>query len=158
MNEKIKQTISLISDKLAQLQDPYWLIGSSALVLAGIQLEAIDDVDLLTSNRDADWLKQQWVTKKLNDYLPANADKFLSNFGRYKWGELMVEVMGELKVYQNGEWVPLKIENWEEIEIEGLKLKIPTLLEQYRIFKLFGRDKDLKKANLIIEQTKYSTI
>lgn len=156
MVEKIKKSIEIIADNLAQLQDPFYIVGSSALVLAGIQLENIDDVDLLTSSRDADFLKQRWKKHKLEDYLPAHADKFLSNFGRFKFGEVLVEVMGELKVFHENQWQVLEIKEWQEIEInEKTSVKIPSLKEQYRIFNLFGREKDIKKANLILQQTKH---
>lgn len=156
MKEKIRKSIEYIDKDLTQLQDPFWVVGSSALVLAGIQLESIDDIDLLTSSRDADFLKQRWKTYKLEDYSPAHADKFLSNFGRFKFGEILIEVMGELKVFHQNEWQILRINDWQEVVInEKVSVKIPTLNEQYRIFTLFGREKDLKKANLILQQTKY---
>ena len=60
MVERIQKSIEIIADGLAQLQDTCYVVGSSALVLAGIELENIDDVDLLTSNRDAAFLKQLW--------------------------------------------------------------------------------------------------
>ncbi len=156
MVERIQKSIESIADDLTQLQDQFYLVGSSALVLAGIELENIDDLDLLTSSRDADFLKQRWKTNKLEDYSPAHADKFLSNFGRFKFGEILIEVMGELKVFHENEWQILSINAWQEVVInEKVSVKIPTLTEQYRIFKLFGREKDLKKANLILQQTKY---
>lgn len=156
MVERIQKSIEIIANDLAQLQDTCYVVGSSALVLAGIELENIDDVDLLTSNRDAAFLKQLWKTNRLDDYSPAHADKFLSNFGRFKFGEILIEVMGELKVFHENEWQILSINAWQEVVInEKVSVKIPTLTEQYRIFKLFGREKDLKKANLILQQTKY---
>ncbi len=156
MLEKVKKSIELIFEDLFHLQDSFWVVGSSALVLAGIQLESIDDVDLLTSNRDAEFLKQLWEMNKLEDYSPAHADKFLSNFGRFKFGEILIEIMGELKVFYENKWQILEINDWQEVVInERLNVKIPTLTEQYRIFTLFGREKDLKKANLILQQTKY---
>ncbi|GGD71371.1 hypothetical protein GCM10011514_39310 [Emticicia aquatilis] len=156
MLEKIKESITYISEDLTHLQDPFWVVGSSALVLAGIQLESIDDIDLLTSNRDADFLKQLWQNNKLEAYSPAHGDKFLSNFGRFRFGEILIEVMGELKVFHENKWQILRINDWQEVVInEKLSVKIPTLAEQYRIFKLFGREKDLKKANLILQQTTY---
>lgn len=156
MLEKIKESITHISEDLNHLKDPFWVVGSSALVLAGIQLESIDDIDLLTSNRDADFLKQLWQTNKLEAYSPAHADKFLSNFGRFRFGEILIEVMGELKVFYENKWQILRINDWQEVVInEKMSVKIPTLAEQYRIFKLFGREKDLKKANLILQQTTY---
>lgn len=152
MLEKIKTEIAAISEDLAKLQDPFWVIGSSALVLGGVRLESIDDIDLLTSSRDADFLQQIWQTNRLDDHSPAHADRFLSNFGRFKFGEILIEVMGELKVFHENKWQKLEVIEWKIVEInEELSVKIPTLTEQYRIFMLFGREKDIIKANLILQ-------
>lgn len=157
MVEKIKNIIGFISADLAQLQDTFWVIGSSALILSGIRLESsIEDIDLLTSNRDADLLKLVWGTNKLEDYSPAYAEKFLSNFGRFQFSDMLIEIMGDLKFFHENKWQSLEIKEWQEIKInEDISLKIPTLTEQYRIFKLFGREKDIIKANLILQQTKH---
>jgi hypothetical protein len=149
--EKIKQSIALLSDDLSKLQDPVYIIGSSALVLAGIPLERTDDIDLLTSQRDAEYLKNHWQGNRLGEYSPKDADKFRSNFGRFQWDKILVEVMGDLEVFDNGEWQKLQINDYFEISINQLSVRIPTLKEQGRIFRLFGRPKDLVKAEIIIK-------
>lgn len=149
--EKIKLSIALLSDDLSKLQDPVYIIGSSALVLAGISLETTDDIDLLISHRDAEYLKNHWQSNKLGEYLPNDADKFRSNFGRFQWDKILVEVMGDLEVFDNDEWLKLQINEYFEISINQLSIRIPTLKEQERIFRLFGRPKDLAKADKIIK-------
>ena len=149
--EKIKQSIAILSDDLSKLQDPVYIIGSSALVLAGIPLEKTDDIDLLTSHRDAEYLKNHWQGNRLGEYSPKDADKFRSNFGRFQWEKILVEVMGDLEVFDNGEWKKLQINDYFEISINQLSVRIPTLKEQGRIFRLFGRPKDLVKAEIIIK-------
>ncbi|RYU93673.1 hypothetical protein [Emticicia agri] len=147
--EKIENAIAFLWDDLCKLQDPFYIIGSSALVLAGIPLEATDDIDLLTSHRDADFLKEHWQLHKVEAYTPKDSDKFRSNFGRFRWNIVLVEVMGDLEVFHKGEWQKLQIEEYFEVEINQSSARVPVLKEQERIFRLFGRAKDLAKADLI---------
>lgn len=149
--EKIEKSIALLSDDLSRLQDPFYIIGSSALVLTGVPLEITDDIDLLTSYRDADFLKEYWQAYKLGAYSPNDSDKFRSNFGRFQSNTTLVEVMGGLEVFDKGEWQKLQINEYFELSINQLSIRIPTLEEQERIFRLFGRAKDLTKADIIIK-------
>lgn len=149
--EEIKKSIAFLSDDLSKLQDPFYIIGSSALVLAGIYLEATDDIDLLTSRRDADFLKKHWKATKVGGYAPKDSDKFRSDFGRFQWENVLVEIMGDLEIFHDGAWQKLLINEYFEISINQLTIRIPTLKEQERIFRLFGRPKDLAKADKIIK-------
>ncbi|MBA4853131.1 hypothetical protein [Emticicia sp. BO119] len=151
LKEKIEKSIAFLSDDLAKLQDPFYIIGSSALVLTRIPLEITDDIDLLTSSRDASFLKELWEANKVREYTPDGAHKFRSVFGRFQWENILVEVMGDLEVFHHGEWQILQITEYFEININQLSVRIPTLNEQERIFRLFGRKKDLTKADLILK-------
>lgn len=115
----------------------------------GMNGEAINDLDLLVSHVDADKLKLLWSGKKRQDYIPENVRLFRSNFGRFDFGEIDVEVMGELEVFNDDRWLSVTVMQAIEISFGGIKLKIPTLEEQRRIFLLFGRPKDICKAKII---------
>lgn len=147
--EKISHFIDTASSDLESLKDDFFVIGSSALVVSGIELENVADIDLLTSMSDANLLKEKWAAKLLNDYTPEHAELFRSNFGRFNFGSVEVEVMGNLQLYRGNHWVPLVVHNFQNVDVNGFKLKVPTLREQYRIFKFFGRLKDLKKAEML---------
>ncbi|MNY37180.1 hypothetical protein D3C86_1717230 [compost metagenome] len=82
-------------------------------------------------------------------YIPADGQLFKSNFGRFRFNTFDLEVMGDLAVNTQNGWHNLRINEYLTVNIAGLSLRIPTLLEQYRVFKLFGRPKDLHKAQLI---------
>lgn len=138
-----------ISSDLQKLQDDFYIIGSSAILLAGFPLHSADDIDLLTSTRDADLLKKHWHNRKLNDYIPKDGDKFRSNFGRFIFDGFKVEVMGDLELNTEGIWQKVRVNDFLRIETEKISIKIPTIAEQIRILKAFGRPKDLEKVKLI---------
>jgi len=81
--------------------------------------------------------------------VPSDTHLFRSNFGRFDFGDLDVEVMGGLQVFRNNEWSTLQIENHIEVGLGSQKIKIPTREEQRRIVYFFGRQKDIVKAKLL---------
>lgn len=147
---KITNVIKIASSDLQKLKDDCYIIGTSALILAGAKLET-SDIDILVSDRDANYLREIWRDKLLENHITKEDELFLSNFSRYYFGELDIEIMGDLKVYMDGVWTPLTIQDYYEINIGESKIRIPTIEEQKRIFLLFGRKKDIDKIRLIKE-------
>ena len=149
MREKIEKLISFISSDLQLLKDNCFAIGSCALILSGVPAEKTSDLDLLVSNEDAEHLKSLWAGRIRKNYQPSNQDLFKSNFARFEFDDLDVEIMGDLTIFNGTEWTTVQVKDWIEVSVGEYKIKIPTLREQRKIFYLFGRDKDKLKAKLI---------
>jgi len=128
--------IAALLDRLAPDLDafaaPWSLIGSGALILLGVPLDEAADLDVVTSIDGARRLRAAWA-----EWLDAAEPKapdgpFRSeDFACYgtPWGP--VEVMGGLRV------------RGRPLDVTG---PIPSAAEQLRILRLFGRPKDLAKA------------
>ncbi|HEY5823574.1 MAG TPA: hypothetical protein VIT44_04370, partial [Cyclobacteriaceae bacterium] len=82
-------------------------------------------------------------------YKPAETTRFKSNFARFQFGSLDIEVMGDLEVYSKGQWRKVVVNNFKTISLTDAQIKVPTLAEQVRILQLFGRQKDIDKIALI---------
>jgi hypothetical protein len=149
MKKKVTELLTLIYPDLLQLENDCFIIGSCAMLLSSLSISTVTDLDLLVSSADADKLKLKWTNRIRKNFSPENQHLFRSNFARFDFGKLDVEVMGNLEVNKNNQWQPVLVEQAVEISIEGMKIKIPTLQEQKRIFMLFGRAKDLTKAKMI---------
>lgn len=145
---RIHNVIKIASPELIELKDDYFIIGTSALVLSGIEVET-SDIDILASDRDADYLKDVWKDKLLKNIKTKDNELFQSNFSRYNYELLDIEIMGNLQVRKDDVWSPVVIKNYNEVDIEGVKIKIPTINELKRILLLFGREKDISKIKLI---------
>ncbi|MDZ4373244.1 MAG: hypothetical protein U1C74_17725 [Phenylobacterium sp.] len=108
------------------------LIGSGAMILLGAPVDAAADLDVVTGLDGAGRLRAAWAGW-LDPAEPKAADgPFRSeDFARYltPWGP--VEVMGGLKV------------RGRLLDVSG---PIPSATDQLRILRLFGRPKDLAKA------------
>jgi len=126
--------------------DPWWLIGSAALQLAGEGNTFPHDIDVLTSERDADAFIARHGDLLDHGYQPADDMRFRSRFARFVFCPLPVELMGGLQVSHEGAWEPVRIEATRMIDCGGHAVAVPTLAEQLRLFEWFGRSKDLDKA------------
>jgi hypothetical protein len=146
LRDSILITLQEAAPEGSQLCDECFIIGASALVLAGIDLNYTPDIDLLTSSRDADRLSHLWSARRL-DYTPQQPELFRSTYSRFKFSAMDVEVMGNLEINRAGAWTPLLVH--DAFEMEDSPWKIPTLKEQMRILQIFNRPKDLDRIALI---------
>lgn len=150
ITEKILSVIEEAYPTLKLLQNDFFIIGSSALILTGIGVGDTLDIDILTSSNDADFLRKSWKNRLLKGYKPQqNDDLFRSNFSRYNFSLLDIEILGELEVKKNNNWERLIIQDYTVISKDEIEIKLPTIKEQERILRLFGRDKDIFKLNFI---------
>jgi hypothetical protein len=148
IKEKIVAVLREAHPALNQLQDEFFVIGAAALIISGIPINDTMDIDLLTSSRDADKLKVLWKDRRLN-YKPSEITRFKSNFARFQFDFLDVEVMGDLEVYSEGQWCKVTVNDFKLFPLNDSQIKVPTLGEQVRILQLFGRQKDKDKIGLI---------
>lgn len=149
IREKIHWVINEAYPSLELLQDDYFIIGSAALILTGIEITDTRDIDILTSDRDANRLRGMWKSRLVENHTTTNDDLFRSNFSRYHFGALDVEILGDLEVQKDNQWKRLIIQDYIIHSEKGIQLKLPSIEEQKRIFQWFGRDKDIIKLDLI---------
>lgn len=127
----------------------WWIIGSAAMALQGVEGVEPHDVDVLCDADDADALIAAWSPHMHIDYRPPGAERFRSHFARFDHLPLPLEVMGGLQVKGTAGWQPLMIAETEWVGVGAARVPVPSLREQQRILRLFGREKDLAKAERI---------
>ena len=149
VEENIAFTLKEASQTLQFLKDDFHLIGSAALILSGIKIDKINDLDILTSDRDSDYLQAAWGSRRINEGISTDVNRFSSKFASYKFPVFDIEIMGALHVNRNGIWERLQVTEDSIIVVGGFEIKIPTLREQKRILQLFNREKDLERIKLI---------
>ncbi|GLQ51186.1 hypothetical protein ACFFJT_08275 [Dyella flava] len=128
--------------------DAWVVIGSAAAALAGAQVE-VADLDLLTSQRDAERLITLWHAELDATYQPAAGDRFRSRFARFLFPAMPVEVMGGLELRAAQGWMPVRVHAIEHVACAGVEVPVPSRAEQIRILESFGRPKDLQRAHLL---------
>ena len=110
---------------------------------------AVADLDVLTTVRDAQTLRGQWRSRVNRSFVPTDAHRFRSNFTRYDFAVLPVEVMGGLEVVGANGWETVQVDEIVSVNFFGLVMYVPSVTEQLRILKLFGRPKDVQRARLL---------
>lgn len=130
--------------EIPELTIDYCVIGSAALMLAGIPLATCDDLDILTTRDGAEALSQRWAPALDATAHPHGHGLFRSHFRRFRFAQGVVEVMGDLEIRQP-DWQPVTVA--ETMVMHGVR--IPTLAEQQRLLALFGRPKDHDRLALL---------
>ena len=147
--EKIIQTLKEALPTLKNLKDNFYIIGSTALLLSDIKIDNISDIDILTTENDAEFLRTEWKNRIVKDHILIDSELFSSKFSRNRFSVLDIEILGGLKINIQGQWTKLEILEYKTVTIDNFEIKIPTLKEQKRILNLFGRKKDIVKLNEI---------
>ena len=144
---ELTDTLARIGPDLRALPERWWLIGSAAMTLHGVDLGKVGDVDVLTTPAGARWLASRWEI----EIPPAtSSDRFRSQlFFKRTDTPLKVEVMAGFEVKTPDGWTPVTPESRLAIEWAGGAYFVPSredLLEQLR---LFDRPKDHQRAALL---------
>jgi len=140
-------TLELIADDLRGLTEDWWLIGSAAMVLMGVDLPAIDDVDILTTPAGARALAVRWG---LEPTTPGPSERFDSEvFFQRSDTPLAVEVMAGFRVKTTAGWVPVLPKTRVAMAGPGKPWFAPSRDELLDMLALFGRAQDLERAALL---------
>lgn len=136
---RLARTLDIVAEAASTLQQRWWIIGSAAAILAGLD-EPVADVDLLAGEADARLLLRSWGTEPQP---PSPSLLFASSvFARVLLAPLPIEVMAGTRV--RGE--PLVPRTRIEVPWGERGLYIPDIAEQIAILRRFGRDKDVRRA------------
>ena len=151
IKDKITQSLASITVELQEISPDFYVIGASAMILSDIEIGETSDIDILTTEMNS--LKLQCSLKAYMEIAPETKedDLFRSNFARFNLPLMDVEVMGNLQIKKNNVWQFVYVQEYREIFIGDLIIRIPTMEEQKRILSLFGREKDLKRI-LVLNQ------
>jgi hypothetical protein len=128
---------------------PWCLIGSAALMIAKVPIDRCPDIDVLTTGQGAAFLENAWAEQRQETFAPDPASPFRSRFSRYAFREGAVEVMGDL-TFQDA---PVSVQEIAAAPFGGMRVPIPTLAEQARLLRLFGRPKDKARLALLGQMT-----
>ena len=161
IKDKIVQTLASMTAELLEIGPDFYIIGASAMILSDIEIGETSDIDILTTEMNS--LKLQCslkayidahVSEKVLTHIAPETKEdglFSSNFARFNLPLMDVEVMGNLQIKKNNVWQFVYVQEYREIFIGDLIIRIPTMEEQKRILSLFGREKDLKRI-LVLNQ------
>jgi hypothetical protein len=140
-------TLDALAPALATLRHDWWLIGSGAMALLGLEGLTIGDVDVLAHPDDAKAL----LASLGCGWAPGEASaRFRSGvFGRWTGAPLGVDVLGDFRVRSNAGWVLVRPVTRLSHQHNGFDFWMPSVAEMIAICELFGRPKDVERAALL---------
>lgn len=141
----LQQLLMLTRPALDAMAQPWCVIGSAALMIAKAPVDDCPDLDILTTGAGAAALEAAWAASREADYAPKPDSPFRSRFSRYAFESGAVEVMGDL----THKGLPVSVQEIAAAPFGGMKVPIPTLAEQARLLRLFGRPKDRARLKLL---------
>ena len=144
--ETLTKLLARLGPDLEALDEPWIIIGSSALIILGLPLADCQDLDILTTSAGAWQLEEVFAPWRVSGHLPDPSAPFRSRFSRYETAEGVWEVMGDLEVRTSTDWRPVVVAQAERRPFGSGAWPVPTAKEQERLLRLFGRPKDLAKA------------
>jgi len=140
-------TLERISDFLAENVDPWWILGSAAIALIDIDPGEVRDIDVLVSPRDGARLMR---AHELENQADGGTDRYRSDTVlRPELGNVPVEFLSNYFIKAKEQWVPLAPETRQSINLDGATLFVPDLNEQLEILVRLGRQKDLRRVEMI---------
>ncbi|MBK0377877.1 nucleotidyltransferase family protein [Mucilaginibacter segetis] len=147
--QKIINTLNEAAPVLETISADFFVIGAAGIVLSGFDIGDTSDIDILTTRDNSDKLQLAWHDKQEINPILKEVNLFRSNFARFKFPLMDVEVMGDLEIKKDNEWIPLIINDYHRIHLDKISLNVPTINEQIRILHLFDRPKDNKRINTL---------
>ena len=145
--EDFSASLAILASAASELQDPWWIFGGAAITLMGVHDWRAPDIDILTSPRDARRLIQALHGHEMED--PGEGLFRSQVFGQILTTPVPIDVMAGMDVRAGGDWVPVTFETRMPIPLEDYTVFTPSLNEQIATCHLFGRPKDLQRAELL---------
>jgi len=131
----------------ADLRDPWWVFGGAAMALLGLTDCRVPDIDVLTGPGDARRLAEALGARIVAD--PGEGQFRSRVYARTEGRAVPIEIMAGLEVRTGGDWSPVAFDTRLPVAAGGGRLYIPALAEQIATARLFGRPKDLARADAL---------
>lgn len=150
---KIKQALKIISDRLKNKEITWCVVGSCALLLHGIDIPEIHDIDIITDKEGAYDICKHLISHEVSSPEEKKSNNFVSVMGILNIHEIKIEVMGDLKykAAQDITWHTSSkmLHSPEIMQIDDFTTPVATLQDLLDVYQTMGREKDLKKIEAI---------
>jgi hypothetical protein len=139
------------AELLQDAKDDWWIIGSTAIALHGIDVGHIKDIDILLSLRDAHSLQR---TTGFANLAITGSSKFRSRiFLNLEHDGIPLEFMAGFQANYQGHWQTIQPTSRRAIKLGKLRVFTPELPEIVEILRVFSREKDLERIKMIEQQS-----
>jgi hypothetical protein len=113
--KQILRVLVILAEQLESSKTSWALTGSTSLALQGVDLIP-NDIDILTDEAGAYAIAKLFSKHVLVPVSFKKSPKYESHFGRLEIEGVSVELMGELRVFRGGRWLPIMTPRTRKIE------------------------------------------
>lgn len=140
-------SLDILVSAARELQDPWWVFGGAAMMLWGLRDWRAPDIDIMCSPRDARRLIESLHGQVVDD--PGEGLFRSQVFGQILTTPVPLDVMAAMDVRAGGEWTPVSFSTRIPVAVEDFTVFTPSITEQIETCRLFGRPKDLQRAQML---------
>lgn len=140
-------SLDILVSAARELQDPWWVFGGAAMMLWGLRDWRAPDIDIMCSPRDARRLIEGLHGQVVED--PGEGLFRSQVFGQILTTPVPLDVMAAMDVRAGGEWTPVSFSTRIPVAVEDFTVFTPSITEQIETCRLFGRPKDLQRAQML---------
>ena len=140
-------SLDILVSAARELQDPWWVFGGAAMMLSGLRDWRAPDIDIMCSPRDARRLIEGLHGQVVED--PGEGLFRSQVFGQILTTPVPLDVMAAMDVRAGGEWTPVCFSTRVPVAVDDFTVFMPSIAEQIETCRLFGRPKDLQRAEML---------
>lgn len=148
MAPELSTTLCSVAEVMASFPEGWWIIGSAAVALHGIDAGWVHDVDLLIDARLGDAVLDRLGVAPI--ILPPDPLFRSTMFARWDATPVPVEVMAGFQVATTGHWQPVELHTRQRIDMAKRPLFVPDRQELLGLFCAFGRTKDAPRIQALL--------
>ncbi|MET4683149.1 hypothetical protein [Brevundimonas faecalis] len=145
--DDIVSALDILVSTTTALQDPWWVFGGAAMCLWGLRDWHVPDIDVMCSPRDARRLIESLHGQVAQD--PGEGLFRSQVFGQILTTPVPLDVMAGMDVRAGGDWTPVTFSTRVPVAVEDFTVFTPSVAEQIETCRLFGRPKDLQRAEML---------
>lgn len=128
-------------------RDPWWVFGGAAMALVGLGDWRVPDIDVLASPGEVRRLAAALGARLVSD---PGEGRFRSRlYARTEGRPVSIELMAGLEVRCGGEWRPVSFASRLPLAVGNGAVYIPAVADQIAVARMFGRPKDLARADAL---------
>lgn len=151
MTPALREALAATAAAMTPAHDPWWIIGSAAIVLHGVSEVAVHDVDVLLSELDAHRILPPLGLATAPGVGDARFHSAV--FATWRASTLPIEFMAGTRYAGDGGHRLLAPAARERVAIDGIHVFVPARAELIAILRAFGRTKDHARADLLQVRT-----
>lgn len=137
------RTLKGVAEALEGTHHDWWLFGGAAIALHGLDIE-IADIDVVMAESD---LRRVIGRVGIAASDPGPVDRIRSDlWARWTALPLGVDLIAGLQVRAGDGWIRIAPRTRETVMVEDHALYVPSRRELIEILRLFGRPKDMERA------------